>query len=124
MSLPGLKPPPPLNLEDNLALNWEAWINSYELYAGASGLIGKGEKVQCCAFLHIAGLEAQKLYRTFQIESADKDKIAPMIEIFRQYCSGKANITVVRYLFNSHNQTDENMESYIRELRTRISFCE
>ena len=124
MALSGLKPPAQLNLEDNVAINWRNWLHAYELYATAAGVITKSEKVQCAVFLHVAGLDAQKVARTLNIDSADRDKIAPLVEAFRNYCEGKDNITVVRYRFNSYNQVNESMETYIRELRNRITHCE
>ena len=121
MAQSGLKAPAPLMLEGNLAQNWKTWINAYEIYAGATGASSKSEKVQCFHFLHVAGADAQKLYHTLDI--ADKDKIHSLTEAFREYCAGKANITVVRYQFNTYQQTTESMESYIRELRQRIAYC-
>ena len=49
MALPGLKPPAQLNLEDNIAIKWRAWLHAYKLYATAAGVITESEKysVQC-----------------------------------------------------------------------------
>ena len=124
MALSGLKPPAPLKLDENLALNWKAWYNAYDVYATAAGVSNKPERVQCCVFLHVAGLEAQKVFRTLNIESEDRDKITPLIDAFREYCVGKTNITVTRYRFNSYNQSTEQMDTYIRELQNRISYCD
>ena len=69
------------------------------------------------SFLHVAGAEAQKL------EIPEKDKIQPIIHAFKEYCMGKANITVVRYQFNTFKQKKETIETYIRELKQRIMYC-
>ena len=74
MSLPGLKPPPPLNMDGNLAANWRNWYTAYEIYAGAAGVIGKTEKTQCFVFLHITGPEVQKVFQTLEIASNDREK--------------------------------------------------
>ena len=123
MALSGLKPPGWLNLQNNMAMNWQAWYDAYEFYAVASGASSKGEKVQCSLFLHVAGPEAQKAYRTMNIPSEDKDKIKPLVKAFKEYCEKKTNITVIRYKFNSYAQTTESMDTYIRELQYRISYC-
>ena len=39
--LAGLRPPKPLHLERNLAVNWTKWIQAYRIYAGATGVIRK-----------------------------------------------------------------------------------
>ena len=48
----------------------------FEICAVASGLTSKGQKVQCAAFLHVAGEEAIKVFNTFTFASPeDKDKL-------------------------------------------------
>ena len=69
-------------------------------------------------------IDSGQVYRTFNIESSDKDKITPLINAFQAYCEGKANIIVTRYQFNSYNQTTECVDVYVRELQYRITFCE
>ena len=59
MAQSGLKPPPPLVLDNNMAMNRRAWISAYEIYAGAAGVMSKAEKTQCFTFLHVAGSDAQ-----------------------------------------------------------------
>lgn len=123
MALPGIRAPAQLNLQDNMATSWKTWYGAYQLYAIASGAVNKPEKTQCALFLHVAGIEAQKVYRSLKIPSANQDKFAPLIAAFNEYCAGKTNITVVRYQFNSYNQSVENIDTYIRELKSRIAFC-
>ena len=124
MALSGLKPPAQLVLDGNLAQNWKFWHSAFEIYAGAAGVTSKPEKVQCCVFLHVAGPEAQKLFHTFTIADGDRHKIKPLTEAFEEYCTGKCNTTVVRFKFNSYHQTTQCMETYIRELKQRIAYCE
>ena len=124
MALTGLKAPPPLNLDDNMAMNWKAWYSAFDIYATASGVVNKPEKVQCCIFLHVAGAEAQKVYRTLEMDTNDKDKLEPLVAAFREYCEGKTNLTITRYQFNSFNQTTEHMDEYIRELQNKVTYCD
>ena len=116
MALTGLKPPPPLNMEGNMAANWRNWYTAYEIYSGASDVTGKLEKIQCFIFLHGAGAEAQKLLQMLEIPSTDQEKIAPLVAALMRYCEGQSNITVVRYKFNSYNQKSKSIDTYIREL--------
>ena len=94
---------------------------SHKLYAGASGVSTKAEKIPHYVFLPVAGPNAQKLYQTLDV--VEKDKIQILIEAFHEYYAGKANLTVVRYQFNAYEQMTESMESYIRELKQHISYC-
>ena len=47
-----------LNLQNNLAINWQMWDNAYEFEAVASGASSKAETVQCSRFLHVAHPES------------------------------------------------------------------
>ena len=107
-----------------MAMNWKAWYSAFDIYATAAGVINKPEKVQCCIFLHVAGPEAQKVYRTLEMDSDDKDKLEPLVAAFREYCEGKINLTITRYQFNSFNQTTEHMDEYIRELQNKVTYCD
>ena len=124
MALTGLKPPGPLELNGDISMNWNKWIRSYEIYAGAAGVASKPEKVQCNVFLHVAGLDAQMIHSQFEIPDDELERITPLIERFRNYCLGKTNLTVVRYRFNSYRQMNESMDSYIAGLRARAANCE
>ena len=123
MALTGIRPPGPLILETNASSNWTAWIRAFEYYAAAVGMSSKTERVQCCLFMHIAGPEAQKVYASMDIQPGNNDKIAPLIEVFKTYCTGRANITVTRFKFNKHNQQGESISTYITELKERIKDC-
>ena len=107
-----------------MAMNWKAWYSAFDIYATAAGISNKPEKVQCCIFLHVAGAEAQKVYRTLEFEDDRKDKLEPLVAAFREYCEGKTNLTITRYQFNSFNQTTEHMDEYIRELQNKITYCD
>ena len=67
ITLSGIKHPSSLILEGHLSYNWKTWINSYEIYAGASEITLKSEKVKYCTFLHVAGPEVQKLFHMLEV---------------------------------------------------------
>ena len=55
----------------NLAENWKEWIQGFELYLTATEIGEKAEKVQVATFLHVAGIEARRVYNTFEIDEGD-----------------------------------------------------
>ena len=124
MALTGLKPPGELILDKNATTNWTTWIRSFEYYCVASGVSSKAERVQCCLFLHVAGPEAQKVYANMDVDPSERDKIVPLTRQFKEYCMGKANITVTRYRFNNNNQRGETISAYINELKDQVKYCE
>ena len=84
-----LNPPKTLCLEGNTAENWRRWIQRFRLYMCATEKDKKAEKLQCAMLLHCAGEEAQELYNTFTFADGEKDKIAPLIKKFEDYCTPK-----------------------------------
>ena len=78
MATGGLKQPNNLAFTGNVSTNYKEWIRAFEIYAIASGINDKSEKVQCNVFLHVAGPEAQKIHATFDFEEDEVDKIAPL----------------------------------------------
>ena len=65
------KPPGTLSFDSNVAENYCRWLQMFEIYAVATGLTSKGQKVQCAAFLHVAGEEAIKVFNTFTFASSN-----------------------------------------------------
>ena len=114
-----LKCPSALSLDGNIAKNWKDFIRAYDLFALASEIDAKDEKVQCATFLHVAGPQAQEIYATFTFPEAEKDKIEPLKKRFAEYCEPKKNVTVMRYTFNSRNQqSGERFHDYLTSLKT------
>ena len=64
MAASGLKAPGYLDLNGNLSQNFRDWHRSYEIYATASGVSEKSQKIQYNVFLHVAGPAAQKVFST------------------------------------------------------------
>jgi hypothetical protein len=60
-----LPPPPGLNLSGNLAENWRRFEQQYDVYAVASGVASKADKVQGMTLLHVLGPDAIEVYNTF-----------------------------------------------------------
>ena len=59
-----LPPPPGLNLTGNLAENWRRFEQQYDVYAVASGVASKADKVQGMTLLHVLGPDAIDVYNT------------------------------------------------------------
>ncbi len=116
-----LTPLPSLNLEGNVAGNWKDFIASYRIYATATGVDSKEEKIQCATFLHVAGPQAQKVFQTMTIADANKDKITHLINRFEQHCELKQNVTFSRYKFNSRYQKEgETFDKFLTDLKNMV----
>ena len=65
-----LPPPPGLILTGNLAENWRRFEQQYNVYAVASGVASKADKVQGMTLRHVLGPDAIDVYYTFTLQSA------------------------------------------------------
>lgn len=120
-----LKPPGHLSMEGNLAENWKEWIQGFDIYLTATGIGEKDEKIQVATFLHVAGIEARRVYNTFGISADDADKIDVLKTRFKEYCEPRKNLTYIRHVFFTRNQgPDEPIDNYVTDLKTKAQPCE
>lgn len=115
------KQPEPFSMDDpNLWLKWKQRFNIFLL---ASGKHSESEEVKIALLLYIIGESSLDVYNTF---SDDKTKtLKDVLECFDSYFLPKKNITMETFKFNNINQKEEqNIESYIIELRNQAASCE
>eukprot|EP00112_Aurelia_sp_Birch-Aquarium-sp1_P022845 Seg6585.1 transcript_id=Seg6585.1/GoldUCD/mRNA.D3Y31 product="hypothetical protein" protein_id=Seg6585.1/GoldUCD/D3Y31 len=124
--------PRPLSLEgNNLAENWRRWRQQYELYMTATEKDSKAEKLQCATFLALAGEAAIEVFNTFSIATAEKDKIAPLIEKFEEYLKnceyGELTESIIKDRIVEGINNDSTRERLLREkdlsLQKAIDIC-
>ena len=120
-----LKQPDPMSFEGNIAEGWKSFYSAYRFYTLATGVDKKPEKVQCAVLLHVIGKDAQDVYKSFQFEEAEKDKIAPLVTKFESAFVPKKNLTMERFKFNTAVQkSGQPCEAYFTELRNLAQTCE
>ncbi len=89
------------------------------------GWKGSRGKVQVATFLHIAGVEARRVYNTFVIDDGDKDSIDVLQTKFKDYCEPRKNVTYTRHIFFTRNQSPyEPIDSYVTDLKNKAKPCE
>ena len=71
-----------LSMEGNLAENWK----DIRTNLTATGIREKAEKIQVATFLHVAGIEARRVYNIFEIDEGDVEKIDVLKTKFKEYC--------------------------------------
>ena len=121
----GLRPPGPLCLEGNVSRNWMEWIRAFEFYETATELSTKSDGVRYATFLHVAGPAAQQIATTFAFTSGEVGKVSSLKKKFETYCQPKRNIAVLRYIFNTRNQkNEETFNKYLTELKAHVKDCE
>ena len=120
-----LKQPDQMNFEGNIAEAWKSFYSAYTFYTQATGVDKKAEKVQCAVLLHVIGKDAQDVYKSFQFEDSEKDKIAPLVAKFEEVFLPKKNLTIERFQFNvAVQKPGQTCEAYFTELRNLAQTCE
>ena len=115
-----------LSLNGNITENWRRWKQRFNIFSLASGLSGKGAKVQAASFLHVAGPEALEVYNIFTWDDTDnKNKVDKIIEKFDQYCNFRKNIMWEHHKFNTRNQQPgESIDQYVTDLKIKAQTFE
>ncbi|CAC5389777.1 unnamed protein product [Mytilus coruscus] len=120
-----LKPPIALSIEGNVSENWRKWKQKFQFYLDATEFNEKAEKLQCSLLLHCIGEDAVEVFNTFNFVEDEKDKIAPLLLKFEQFCNPIKNQTYERYKFHTCSQSEgENIDHYATELKNRAKTCE
>ena len=68
-----LKPPAQFNFRQKQA--WPDWIERFETYRLATGLIEKGEPQQIAVLIYTMGQKAKKLLKSFKLSADDEKKV-------------------------------------------------
>ena len=105
-----LPTPPPMSLKGNLAENWTFFRESWESYKIATELDKKSKPVI---------LETLKIV----LPVADRTDPDSFLQALTQHFEPQRNIIFERYLFNSANHGNENIDQYLNRLRKLASTC-
>lgn len=117
-----IKPPKCLNLEGNIAENWRAFSQKFNLFVVATDLVSKQEETKVATFLSVIGDDGLELYNTFTFSSvAESKKLESILKKFDEYCAPKKNETFERFLFNSIQQKEgQSFDSFLTELKKAV----
>ena len=116
----------PMVWQGNLAENWKAFYQDYEINIRAAGKKEAPDDVRCSLLLCRVGREGMKLYNTFVWDNeADKLKTDTVVAKFKEHCVPKTNRAYERYKFWQRAQGQyETFAVYLTDLRKMASGCE
>ena len=90
----GIKPPPPLCMEENLSANWKLFKLKWHNYAIITYLMRQSLQYQTALLLHTLGDEALKVYYGFQFSTPEDERTPTKImQAFDKYAIGETNET-------------------------------
>ncbi|UYV71061.1 K02A2.6-like [Cordylochernes scorpioides] len=103
---------------------WILWTRRFERYRIATGLNAKDESEQVNVLIYQLGDEADDIYLSFRLSTADSAKYNVVLDKFCQYFNGRRNIIFDRAQFNKRSQSEgESLQDYIRDLLVLAERC-
>lgn len=116
---------PPMVFSGNLAENWKFWKQRFMVYLQATEISKKEDVTKCAQLLTLIGEEGIRIFNTFKIEEANKDKLDVLIKYFDEYFNPKKNVTFERYKFLTCKQKEgQSVENYVTLLKGLAQSCE
>lgn len=118
--------PRPLSLEGDMKENWEVFSQVWENYEIITGLEHEDDRYRIAHFMTAIGQEAVKIHNGLPFkDEAEKKKFSTILKLWKEYCSGRTNLTYERYKFNICTQSKgEGFEQFYVRLRSLATTCE
>ncbi|UYV72607.1 K02A2.6-like, partial [Cordylochernes scorpioides] len=119
-----IRPPKQIGLNELNKEGWESWLESFEWYEIATQLSSKAPEVQVAIFMAAMGREAQNIFKSFNLNNADKNNLSIVKDKFNNYFSPKLNTTIERFKFNQMKQKeDESFNDFLTMIKLQIANC-
>lgn len=105
------------------AEQWRMWQQEMKLYLQLA-MAKDSEADKCAAFLYLIGRKGREIYNTWNIPSADSNKIDILFGRFSTYFKPKENLILERYRFNTKIQDEgESLDDFVTELTKLAKLC-
>lgn len=117
--------PAKLELKGNLATNWRKFRRMWNNYEIVTRLTDEDNQFRTATLLTCIGGDALDIYDGLPFQNDDeRDNINVVLQKFEEFCLGEVNETYEAYVFHKrHQQTNENIDTYITHLRKLIKSC-
>ena len=124
-SVPGIRPPPPLDIEHNAAENWKLFKQKWNFYSTLTNLSDQAPKFQVALLLHSLGDDALRVYNGFKFATLEENRtVQEIIDQFDRFAIGEVNETYERFKFHQRCQQEgENFGSFLSALRNLLKTC-
>ncbi|UYV64834.1 K02A2.6-like [Cordylochernes scorpioides] len=119
-----IRPPKQIGLNELNKEGWESWLESFEWYEIATQLSSKAPEVPVAIFMAAMGREAQNIFKTFDLNNADKNNLSIVKDKFNNHFSQNLNTTIERFKFNQMKQKEnESFNDFLTRIKLQIANC-
>lgn len=113
-----------MDMDGDLATNWDFFRDCWSNYATANELGKKPKEVVAAILLSVVGKSCFKVFKNLPMPDGDRKDADKIIQRLSEEFESKRNIIYERYVFNSCSQkADEKFDRYLTRLRELISTC-
>lgn len=110
-----LQPPPPFELGDNPAVEWEEWRAAFTIYETAIEFTEKPDSARKALLLHVLGPAARHIQQTFP-EVNRSDSVAAILQQFDDLYTPYRSVTQAAAVFNTMVQLPgQTIDDVLRE---------
>ncbi|XP_075739523.1 uncharacterized protein LOC142784986 [Rhipicephalus microplus] len=119
----GIKPPKLFDFKN--AADWPAWMNEFDDYRFASGLLEKKDEVQVRTFLYTMGRKSREILRSLNVKDEEMEDFKLVKSKFNDYFVHTKNIFYESAHFNlCRQQLGETVDQFATELSKLADRCE
>lgn len=105
--------------------HWPRWLQRFERFRSASGLIKQTEEEQVNALVYFMGDNADEIFSSFNLSAEHQKKYDIVIKRFTDYFIVKRNTIFERAQFNKRVQGEgETVNDFITSLYSLAEYCE
>ena len=111
-----LKPPKPLNFDENISQSWKRHLDFYLVAIEADA---KADKIKTSILLTCIGEKGRQVYETFDfLQNENPSNLFLVIKKFDEYCTPRKNITIVKHKFFTHKQQEgQRFSDFLTDLK-------
>jgi hypothetical protein len=123
--VPGIKPPGPLLIDNNVLDNWKLFKQKWQFYSVISKLGRQPPDYQVALLLHTLGDAALRVYNGYHFDTPEAQRTTEqIIQAFDNFAIGEVNETYERFVFNKRvQQESESFESFKSSIFQMVKTC-
>ena len=125
-SFTGIPPSSPLEIDAvSAATSWRRWKSAWIEFHVATDLIDTTERKRVSTLLSVIGQDAKDIWQNHPwMDDENKYKVAPVLQMYENYCTPRINVPYERHTFHSRKQRPgEDVMSWYNDLRRIGTNC-
>ena len=120
----GIPVPAAVEVKSDMAGNWRFFKDQWVNYNIATGLCEKDEKIRVATLLTVMGKDCYQIFTNLNITDENRKKEEQVLKALTDHFEPTKNVIYERYIFNTTEQKQENVDEYVCKLRELARSCD